>query len=185
MPDFGRSGGDCDIGEAGGRHNHAATGNHRDVADTLGFCRIIADTLERQVEALVADGNLGNPQPVIEGINGGAEITGIQAIIRQPDLVRNQPDFRCTQFETGTRAQLVAFFARHQACDLIGGILGNPQDIAEIGAGNVQINRPATTDAAPEQRGLGDKAISAGFFKNRGADGRDQIPDTSGILLDG
>ncbi len=120
-----------------------------------------------QVYELTADGHLDHPQTVVERVHRHRQLLCCDAVVRQPDAIRDHSNLRRSQFEPGIGAPLVALTLGKGLQDLEEGPIGDLQNLVELRTAHVQLDLAPAADAAPEDGRLGDEAECAGLAERR------------------
>ena len=175
VPDLGRARGHHHLGQGTHRQDLARTGHHRQVVDALGLQDLALGSAQHEVDAFAVDGDLADPEAVVEGVDGHAQFAGGDAVVGEEHGIGNDAHLRRPQFQARPRPQLVARVARQGLVDELRGPQRHVDDLLQVGARDVEIDGAAAADAASEQRRLVDEAVGAGLAEERLLDERDQF----------
>ncbi len=169
MANLGRALRDLDPRQHIGGQNLSRPRDDRQIADPLGAFHLLVRAHEGEVDPVGPVRDLGDPQPVIEGIDGYAEIACGKPDIGEFQQIGNDPHFGGAEFQPRAGTKLRALATRHNGGKACHCIAGQFQQRFQIGPGDVEVDDLRSAKPAPEDRCLARKAERAGFGKDRPA----------------
>ena len=151
---------------------------------TLFRSDVVVGPLKHEVDPPAVDRDLGDAQARVQGVDRLAEPNRRHAVVGEAHRVGLDPQLGRAEREPRDRAELVSPVERHRPGDQRGHAPGDLEHRAELGPRDIEIDRPAAADAAPEQRVLVDRAEGAGLAEGGLLQHRDHVARALGVDID-
>ena len=127
--------------------DRARARHHRQARDALGAVDIGLRPRQHQVVALGIDGHLIDLEPVVVGLDGGAEFSRGDPVVAELDGIGKEAHLGRSELEPGLGAELVSLVEGERLSDEAGRLERDAEHGFEVRTGDIDVDLAPTADS--------------------------------------